>query len=116
VGPTGESNWSVGRGEGEGEREGGGRVCVSMRLCGCLPCGCVFYHVGVAAAHWVHAHTTPHHHTGSGKSSLLNALAGRVAFVKNAKLEGQVYLNGAAIDYALMPKICGACIYIYIRE
>jgi hypothetical protein len=35
-------------------------------------------------------------------------LAGRVAFVKGAKLEGQVFLNGAAIDYALMPKICGA--------
>ena len=48
------------------------------------------------------------HSKGSGKSSLLNALAGRVAFVKGARLEGQVFLNGAAIDYALMPKICGA--------
>lgn len=53
---------------------------------------------------------TPHPAAGSGKSSLLNALAGRVAFVKGAKLEGQVFINGAAIDYALMPKICGTCV------
>ncbi len=47
--------------------------------------------------------------TGSGKSSLLNALAGRVAFVKGARLEGDICLNGAAVDYAVLPRLCGAC-------
>lgn len=55
----------------------------------------------------MHIHPT-HTQPGSGKSSLLNALAGRVAFTKGAKLEGEVYVNGRAIDYALMPKLCGA--------
>ncbi|KAM3572725.1 hypothetical protein VYU27_005304 [Nannochloropsis oceanica] len=44
--------------------------------------------------------------TGSGKSSLLNALAGRVSFIKGAKLEGELLVNGAPVAYGVVRRLC----------
>ncbi|EWM22207.1 abc transporter g family member 7 [Nannochloropsis gaditana] len=44
--------------------------------------------------------------TGSGKSSLLNALAGRVSFIKGATLEGELSVNGMPVEYGVVRRLC----------
>ena len=49
---------------------------------------------------------------GSGKSSLLNALAGRVSFIKGAKLEGELSVNGAPVEYGVVRRLCAYVVQV----
>ena len=50
--------------------------------------------------------------TGSGKSSLLNALAGRVSFIKGATLEGELLVNGAPVAYGVVRRLCAYVVQV----